>query len=152
MKTNIRLNNKGITLISLVITIILMAIIAGVSIVGTSNYNKKAIEIKQMDELKMVQHSALERYTKSKLTGEVLPGEQINKSDAEEIINNNNLNITLKGTENEYKRLNQSALEELGFSNTSDTYIVNYRTGEVLNETKLKTNSGKILYTYAKDE
>lgn len=31
------------------------------------------------------------------------------------------------------------------------TYIVNYASGEVINETVKKTNSGKSLYTFAKD-
>ena len=40
----------------------------------------------------------------------------------------------------------------LGIKKEEDTFIVNYKTGEVINETKKTTKSGKALYIYAKNE
>ena len=60
-----------------------------------------------------------------------------------------NQEIILKGKIQDYKELNTTDLENLGISKDNDTYIVNYKTGEVINKTKLTTKSGKILYTYS---
>ncbi len=66
---NIR-ENKGITLVSLTITIILLLIISGISITGTVLSIKETTENKQISEINMIQHAILERYTKSQLTKE----------------------------------------------------------------------------------
>ena len=57
--------------------------------------------------------------------------------------------ITLKGKE--YKELSISDLEKLGVTNEEDTFIVNYKTGEVINATKKVTESGKALYVYSRE-
>ena len=68
-----------------------------------------------------------------------------------EINNETEESINLKGKE--YKRLNKTDLENLGVIGEEDnTYIVNYSTGEVINETVKTTNNGKALYIYAKSE
>ena len=51
--------------------------------------------------------------------------------------------------EKEYYRLRKLDLSELGLSSndvTNSSYIVNYSTGEVYNETSKTTKSGKVLY------
>lgn len=146
---NIRENN-GITLVTLVITIILLIIISGISITGTISNQKEAESSTQIEELIMVQHAILERYTKSQLTKEALPGTQIEKQEVEAIISEINTTtgeiIQLKGTE--YYRLNESNLKSLGITGekAKDTYIVNYKTGEVINETIKVTKTNKALY------
>lgn len=148
---NIR-ENKGITLVALVITIILLLIISGISITGVIRGNKEAKESKLFSELNMVQHAILERYTKAQLTKEELPGIEINNiEEVKTIINEMDSEITLKGKENEYKKLNKEELEKLGITNSTDTYIVNYSTGEVINATIKNTDSGKALYIYSKE-
>lgn len=148
--------NKGITLITLVITIILLMIISGISITGTIKEQKHAEESAQISELNIVQHAILERYTKSQLTKETLPGTTIEKeqlqSIIEEIKTKTGEQITLKGDETEYKQLNKTDLENLGITQEEDIYIVNYRTGEVINKTQKVTTSGKALYIYSKKE
>lgn len=148
---NIR-KNKGITLVALVITIILLLIISGISITGTIIGVHETEENTQFSELSMVQHAILERYTKAQLTHEELPGQSISKSEVQTIIDKTNEisgeSITLKGEE--YKILEDEDLQNLGIMEGKYTYIVNYSTGEVINETVKTTNSKKALYIYAK--
>ena len=78
----------------------------------------------------------------------------IEKSEVQLIIDEINSisgeNITLKGTE--YKKLSKDDLEKLGITGEEDTFIVNYNTGEVINETLKVTKSEKALYIYSKSE
>lgn len=146
--------NKGITLIALVITIVILLIISGISITGTITNQKEAEASKQISELTIIQHAILERYTKAQLTKEVLPGTAIQKSEVETIISEiNNIsgeNISLKGTE--YKQLSKSDLESMGIAGEEDIFIVNYSTGEVINKTIKVTQSGRALYIYSKSQ
>ena len=148
--------NEGITLLTLVITIILLIIISGISITGTIKGQKQTNESTQITELNMVQHAILERYTKSQLTKETLPGTTIEKQELqtiiEEIKTKTGEQITLKGNETEYKQLNKTDLKNLGITQEEDIYIVNYKTGEVINKTQKVTTSGKALYIYSKKE
>ncbi len=148
--------NKGITLIALVITIIILIIISGISITGTIRGQKQTEESLQMSELNIIQHAILERATKAKLTKETLPGTTIEKEKLQAIIediqNRTGKQISLKGNETDYKQLNKKDLENLGITKEEDIFIVNYITGEVINETKRVTTSGKILYIYSKND
>ena len=104
----------------------------------------------------MVQHAILERYTKSQITNSTLPGTIMSMSDVQLIIDDINSstggNIQLKGKE-EYKKIEQSDLEKLGLKGKDKyTYIVNYNTGEVINQTIKVTKSGKALYIYSREE
>lgn len=150
---NIR-KNEGITLVALVTTIIVLLIISGISITGTIRGQKETEESTQIAELTMIQHAILERYTKAQLTKETLLGTTIAKTEVQEIVNEMNSksgeNITLKG--NEYKELNKSDLEEMGITGEKDIFIVNYKTGEVINKTIKVTQSKKALYIYSKSE
>lgn len=150
---NIR-ENRGITLIAVVITIILLLIISGISITGTIQEHKEVEESSQISELNMIQHAILERYTKAQLTKEVLPGTEVKKEDVQILIDEINAisgeSINLKGKE--YKQLDKSDLEKLGVIGENDTFIVNYKTGEVINKTLKATQSGKALYIYSKSE
>lgn len=150
---NIR-KKSGITLISLVITIILLIIISTISITGTIKSQKETKESSQFSELNMIQHAILERYTKSQLTKEKLPGTTVNLLEVKAITDKMSLdtgeNITLKGED--YKRLNKIDLKELGITRETDSYIVNYSTGEVINETVKVTESKKALYIYSRSQ
>lgn len=150
---NIR-KDKGITLITLIITIVLLLIISGISITGTLRGHEETEEASQISELNIIQHAILEKYTKAQLTKENLPGTTINKTEVETIINEINTksgeNINLKGTE--YMKLNVEDLENLGITKEEDIFIVNYKTGEVINSSKKVTKSGKALYIYSKNQ
>lgn len=138
--------NKGVTLIALVITIIILLIIASISIESGITGAEKATENKLFSELKMVQHAILERYTRVMLTKEELPGKKLEQQEINELEQKLN-GESLKGKE--YYKITKNNLEELGITETIDEYIVNYQTGEVYNNTRHKTISGKVLYIYA---
>lgn len=146
--------NEGITLLAVVITIVLLLIISGISITGTLRGHEETEEATQIAELNMLQHAILERYTKAQLTKETLPGIEKEISEVQLIIDEINSttgqNINLKGTE--YKELSTSDLESLGITKEQDIFIVNYKTGEVINKTQKVTKTGKALYVYSKNE
>lgn len=149
---NIR-ENRGITLVVLVITVVLILIIVGITLTSFFANRDEISKISKTTELNMVQHAILERYTKYQLTKETLPGTTVNleevKSLIDEINSKSNENIQLKGTE--YKILRKSDLRHLGIKNPKDAYIVNYKTGEVINSSIKVTEDGEALYTYAKE-
>lgn len=154
-------NNKGVTLIALVITIIVLLIISGITI-GTGTYNaQKAQDNKILSEVIMVQNAILQRKTKNELIKGHYPGEKITEKgiDIDAIIANINSKIAgdqeqiqKKDTkdENYYLLSNQNGgIKELNIKNTEDEYIVNYETGEVINYTNPITKEGKAAYVYS---
>lgn len=150
-------HDKGITMVALVITIIVLLILASVSIIGATASKNEAKENIALSELQMVQHAALERYTKVTLTGEKYPGtvyttiEQV-KSDVSSIASEITFDTkTDKEGNTNYYLVAPSELAELGITNTEDTYIINYTRGEVINKTKQKTTEGTTLYVCAKE-
>ena len=146
--------NKGITLITLSITIVILIIISGISITGAIMGKNETEDSALLSELNMIQHAVLERHIKAQLTKEELPGTKIEKSEVQKIIDEINTksteSIQLKGTE--YKELSISDLESLGIMQEDNKFIVNYETGEVINTTLKVTSSGKALYIYSKNE
>ena len=160
--------NSGITIIALTITIILLLIIASVTISIGLNSLKDSKENLKLSELNMVQQAVLENYTKYKTTNNdiYILGNQVSYSDMQTLIseinskNTTGENITLKVSDYTsgaldisiyYYELSQEDLEEMGISDTDETYIVNFSTGEVINKTLKVTGSGKPLYTYSVD-
>ena len=146
-------NEKGITLITLATTITLLIIIATISLKATGTIDKLADDSILKSELQMVQHAILEEKTKSKFINEELPGTNISKEAVQNIVTEINSlaksSITLKGEDGDYKELNEIDLKALGITEETDTYIVNYKTGEVINKTQKVTNKGNALYTYS---
>ena len=55
--------------------------------------------------------------------------------------------ITLEGNPEDYKLLDDEALQDLGMENYKSEYIVNYSTGEVIDITRQVTEDGEVLYT-----
>lgn len=155
---------KGITLLALVVTIIMLIILASTIVNIGQNEIKESEENAKLSELGIVQNAILQRKTKADLTDEDYPGEtiieaNINLEKTIEEINNNresgeeeiikkdddNSNYYFLSTEN-------GGLEELGITNSEDAYIVNYETGEVINYTTKLTETGKPLYIYAREQ
>lgn len=151
-------NEKGVTIVALIVTIIVLLIIAGITIGNGMEGAEVAEDNKLLTELNMVQHAVLQRYTKVSLTKQDVPGDKI-ESYSNIVVEELKNEIELKIAETDYTnldkyeyyyKLNSEHLENLGVTNTTDTYIVNYSTGEVINETQKKTKSGELLYVYAK--
>lgn len=152
-------NEKGITLIVLIITIIIMIIIAGITITLGTEGIKESKDNKLITELGIINHALLQRKTKANLTGEVYPGTSYtNLSEIMTIVDdinsrNSEERVILKDTNavNYYLVTKDNGLKELGINSAEDEYIVNYETGEVINKTTLVTTKGKPLYTYSVD-
>ena len=64
--------NKGITMVALVITIIILLILAGISVTGVIRGIDETNESRAISQLEMVQHALLERKTKADITKEEL--------------------------------------------------------------------------------
>lgn len=154
--------NKGVTLIALVVTIIVLIMLAGIAInFGVDNLNQTR-DNKPLTELGMVQNAVLQRKTKADLTKETLPGEIMASADVEQevadinsqVTGEGNEQITLKGDHNQYYLLTEDngGLKDIGIKGTTDEYIVNYETGEVINKTRKVTSDGKAIYIYAKED
>ena len=149
--------NKGITMVALVITIIILLNLAGISVTGVIRGIDETNESTQISQLEMVQHALLERKTKADLTKEkleTLPGTTADYTELQNLINEINTmssaNITLRGNKEDYKELSTADLKELGIEKETNTFIVSYKTGEVINKTQKVTKAGRALYTYAK--
>lgn len=138
---------KGITLVSLVIIVILLLIISGITFFELNRNTENTGSNIAESELKMVQNVILQIKTESDLTRtnySELPGSDISKEEVQNIAKG----IPLKGEEWEYKLLDKQALQGIGITNTEDTYIVNYNTGEVINKDRFNEFE-KPLYIYS---
>ena len=113
----------------------------------------------------MLKQPIVENYTKYLMTKNdmYIRGTKVNYSDVQTIISeiNNNANETVSLKVNDYDisgstditeyyyRLSESDLKEMGVTQAQDSYIINYKTGEVINETLKATRTGVPLYTYS---
>lgn len=126
-------STKAVTLAILVVVIIILLILAGVSItIGSLSVEKHKNNILE-SEIIMVQtvvHSQYEKYLTTKDIN-LLVGQKCDK-------NGNEI------TNGEYNLLKPEDLEKIGLENPKDTYIVNYKTGEIINYTSKKSD-GTIL-------
>ena len=155
---------KGITLLALVVTIIMLIILASTIVNIGQNEIKESEENAKLSELGIVQNAILQRKTKADLTDEDYPGEtiieaNINLEKSIEEMNDHRASgeeeITKKDDDNSnyyFLSTENGGLEELGITNSEDAYIVNYETGEVINYTTKLTGTGKPLYIYARGQ
>lgn len=145
-------SENGITLVSLVITLIVIAILTGIGFTIGNASMIKAKDNKRKIELDIVQHAVLEQYEKFKLTEDTtkLIGFKMNLEEVKSIASQIGVTlVSIPSTLNnaDYYRLDKASLKEIGIINADDEYIINYQTGEVINKTILKTSDGKALYT-----
>ena len=162
-------NNKGITLMALIITIIILMIITGIGIGASTGMKGNISESKETvatAELSKIQQAVLENYVKYKQMNQerFLYGVEITFAEAKTEFDNLGLsgNETLKVSSYDemtnvdpslfYYKLDKMHLKEMGLQNINNNneYIVNYSSGEVFNITQKKTASGNVLYVYAK--
>ncbi len=143
----------GITMVSLIITIIILIIISGISVTVGIGSIQKARDNKLVAELTMVQHAILEQYTKYRLTKDTtyLIGNKMTKEEVQQIIEP--LGVTLVTipttySNKDYYKLDKAALLEIGVKEAEDEYIVNYISGEVINITQ-QTTKNEALYIKA---
>lgn len=127
--------NKGVTIASLVITIIILLIIAGISIsvgnISITAYQDNILEA----EAKELQTAVISQYQK-----------YLTVKDATLLVGkkcDDNGNVTEDG---EYYLLNKNDLQEIGMEKPKDEYIVKYDTGEVINKTTPKNSKGENIH------
>lgn len=154
-------NQKGITLIALVLTIIVLSILAGVSIGEASkrkNSVREAKDVTAFSELTKIQQAILERYIKYKQFGNIneLVGEKLEYTYVQNLLNEYEIELkvnSIDADDDEYKyyKLDKEGLKTLGLSNihNNDEFIVNYSSGEVFNKSKKKATNGTVLYIEA---
>lgn len=145
---------KGITLISLVITIIILLIISSIGINFGINGINSTKDSKLEAELNMVQHAVLEQYAKYKTTKDMvyLVGNKVSEEQLRGITSE--LGITLVNipdtySNKDYYKLDKASLKEIGIQETTDEYIINYISGEVINITQKRLSNNTPLYTKA---
>lgn len=148
---NIYKEEKGVTLIALAVTIVIMLILAGVGIYEGSRGVDSANDSNLMSEAKMVQHAVLEQYTKYKTTQnkDYLIGSRMDRTFVTQVaaqIGVSLVNIPSTYTNADYYKLTKTDMEKLGFENVEDEYIINYVSGEVINYTQRVDSKGNALY------
>ncbi len=158
-------NEKGITLASLIIIIIVLFIIVGISM-GHTKYVKQntysAGSRILLSEMSQVQQLVLETYTKYKQTNnsDTLVGTKITYSKASDSLKEISGDLSLReedydskatvSDEEYYYMLSSDDLARMGIQKSEEAYIVNYSTGEVMNYVTKTTKNGDLLYDYAK--
>lgn len=164
-------NNKGITLITLAVTIIVMLILAGVGITGSYTGINEVKDNKLNTELGIVRQAITEQYSKavavnktkvsvsepqvSFWVGEMITDfSNISLPEEDSVVKNEDVNnffdklntYNYEYQEDCYYRLSPEILEKIGIADSDHTYIVNYSTGEVYNETQKVDSNFEMLY------
>lgn len=139
-------SEKGITLIALAVTTMLMMII-GLTIFNTAydiDENTKDDLLKA--ELEQVYHVVLQENSKKQTLGDDYTYKGTVATTA--TINYYNPYIENKFSTDKanYYILNETALEQIGIKKASASYLVCYDTGEVANITQGKNSTGEVLY------
>ena len=168
-------NEKGITLSSLVITIIVIFILIGTCFSITSYEIDEARNNKLWGELEIVRQAVVEQYQKAVALGKVdkpkedlkldiwvgrkiddrtgdtfFPG-AVNAILEQQGITSGVYMFSYNYNNCEYQEdccydLDSESLAQLGIEDAVHEYIVNYKTGEVYNKTKQTDYEGKLLY------
>ncbi len=135
-------NKKGISLITLIITIIILIILAGVSIyVGYNKNLKKASFMKVYNEMQEIRTAVMERNLQNRLDNIRYPfvGDELTDSAAVQI------NGIAYGA-GYYVVESGEITSLLGVKNVSGDYVVNYTTGEVVSKNPIYLGD-EALYT-----
>lgn len=147
-------SSNGITIVSLVITVIVLAIITVAAFNWGITGTKDVKDSKLASELRMVQHAVLEQYTKYKTTKDTvyLVGNKVTEAEVTAIADEIGIilvSIPDTYSNKDYYRLDKASLSAIGIQGSTDEYIVNYISGEVINITQKKLSDNSPLYTKA---
>lgn len=149
-------NEKGITLVVLTITIIVLGILIGVSLNFGLDSVDETVDNRLEADLQVIQQATITEYTKAQQLGYTNSNDRpINFVGT--IVDTSTLSadVSWKIISNPvqkykaYYELTPDDLANLGILNCEDTYILNYYTGEVYNKTKQVNSKGEILYVYS---
>lgn len=129
---------KGITLISLVITIVVLAIITGIAVSSSTDSIKSAKRTAIITELEMIQEKVNTIYEKRKLNEEDIAyynslGQDITR------VEEAKLTQILKGQSKEgYLYFSREDLKKLDLDNISQDVIINFNTRDVISVTGIE--------------
>lgn len=150
---------KGITLAILIVTVIVLLIVVGVTMDMGFDAADSAEDSNKKSELQMVGQATISEYTKAIKLNYIKEDDTIPANFIGEVITGkaDDLLPTLPSgawalSQSEavgyksYFRLTPEELDKLNISNTTDTYVINYYTGEVYNETQELADDGSVLY------
>ena len=144
-----KINEKGITLVALVITIIVLLIIISITVSISGNQIKETKSRKIATELGIVEHALLETKTKIEYTGDDYPGSPVSSEELNTLTSKMGISNLLDEEHIEnYYLLEEENLRKIGIENSEYKYIVNYKTGEVLNKDVPLDSFGNASYTY----
>jgi Tfp pilus assembly protein PilE len=141
-------SEKGVTLVILAITIIVMTIITGVAVTVGTETLRSSYKTAFITELEMIQEKVNTIYEKQKLSDENLAyysrkGRSLSEADQ------STLNIVLEGmSQDGYRYFTSEDLEQLDLSNMSQDVIINFETRDVASLTGI-TIDGVIYYRLA---
>ena len=147
-------NKKGITLVSLVVTILIMVILIGIGITAAYTSINDVKDNKLMTELGIVRQAIMEQYALAEAVNQTkIPKDSDNKVAfwIGEPKENAKSELDFLSIENPiyqeqiYYELAPVDLKKIGVNDAKDTYIVNYSTGEVYNETTKTTSDDTTL-------
>lgn len=162
---------QGVTIVVLVVAVILLLILAGVGLNLSFSSIDQVKDSKLETELGMVRQAITEQYWKASSVGKTgistgegpvdfWVGNQITNFSEIDLPNQNTIQETEKSEaffnkadsyapvyqEDYYYRLTPTQLKEIGIQEAEATYVVNYATGEVYNETQKKDSKSQLLY------
>ena len=164
-------DNQGVTIVVLVVAVVLLLILAGVGLNLSFSSIAQVKDSKLKTELGIVRQAVTEQYWKASSVGktEISTGDRIvsfwvgnlitNFSEID-LPNKNTVKLTEESEaffskvddyapvyqEDYYYRLTPNQLKEIGINEAEATYVVNYATGEVYNETQKKDSKSQLLY------
>lgn len=119
-------NNKGVTLINMMIIVIVLVILTSVSIIGGRNILQNSKESKKQENLTAVQTLVNQISIKQGTAGVITPAtSKIYGMPAYGIISGD------ANTLNDWYILDEAALEEMGIEYLEEDYIVNYKINKV---------------------
>lgn len=145
--------DKGVTLIILVIIVLALMILAGVAINSGTYDVDSTLDSKLEGELRMIQYAVFQQYAKYKTTldeNSIIKGSKTYSNNEIKDFMQSNYNTiplyTVKENDESYKKyylLDKDDLVNIGIQDSQYSYIINYYTGEVMNADIFTTTSGK---------
>ena len=138
-------NEKGITLISLVITIIVLIILASVTTYAGLNSIRTSKLTRFRQELELMQSQVNLLYEKYKDEETITIGKDISEADSTKVENAFN-SIGSQVTQADYRYFDVDTLKDLGIEGIDEEYLVNIKTRDVISLDGFKYE-GAMYYT-----
>ena len=122
-------NNKGVTIVTVIVMIIVMLLIATVSIVAGNKIIVNSNELKAEQELQSVKSAVLRKKSEVNMAGSLIPIGEAYIGIKDPILKSDDSG-TIKATN--WYLLDETNLEKLGIYDSTSRYIVNYDYEQVL--------------------